>query len=257
MESKEIQQTFENWLRQYFPATTQSLSENETNLQANPPPPSSSSVSVSPNPTTQPTTNEHNNVVIQPENSNPNFPGLIINPELKNGSVKVFDNQALSIYVLKAVHQRQKVFRFQDTMFHIKIEQKNEHEQLFLQDLLEIFYETFKYILDHLKKFFSLADHNIAYLTLFQEPMVNGLNTGGFDIEHDSKENVNKLLAMLQQFLISNQELSLNNSFKVYINVLSIDKERYVSTKKRQQPSRIAKKIKKTQIFWNTQKIIK
>ena len=32
--------------------------------------------------------------------------------------------------------------------------------------------------LESIKTFYKPEDHNVAYLTLHQEPMVNGLNTG-------------------------------------------------------------------------------
>lgn len=118
-----------------------------------------------------------------------------------------------------------------------------------MQDLLEIFEQTFTYILKHLRAFFNLNNHNVAYLTLYQEPLVNGLNTGGFDIQEDSKKSVDRLLAMLEQYLISNQELSLNKSFKVYINVLSIDHDRYKATLKRKTKTTPLKKTKKVKVY--------
>jgi len=55
--------------------------------------------------------------------------------------------------------------------------------------------------------------------------MINGLNTGGFDIQDDNaaSEVTDRALTMLSQYLISNQNLELNSTFKVYVNILSVE----------------------------------
>jgi hypothetical protein len=92
--------------------------------------------------------------------------------------VKVFENDEIILYVKKAFHQRQKRFTLQDSLFHIKVEVKNETQKPLLKDLVQTLEEAFTFILNNIKTYFKKEDHNIAYLTLFQEPMVNGLNTG-------------------------------------------------------------------------------
>jgi hypothetical protein len=92
--------------------------------------------------------------------------------------VKVFENDQLTLYVKKAFHQRQKRFRLQDSLFHIKVKVKNQVQKPLLRDLVKVLEEAFTFILNNIRTFFKVEDHNIAYLTLFQEPMVNGLNTG-------------------------------------------------------------------------------
>ncbi len=92
--------------------------------------------------------------------------------------VKVFENDQVILYVKKAFHQRQKRFRLEDSLFHIKVEVKNQIKKPLLRDLVKVLQEAFTFILNNIRTFFRTEDHNIAYLTLFQEPMVNGLNTG-------------------------------------------------------------------------------
>jgi hypothetical protein len=92
--------------------------------------------------------------------------------------VKVFENDEIILYVKKAFHQRQKRFALQDSLFHIKVEVKNQNNKPLLKDLVQVLEEAFTFILNNIKTYFKPEDHNIAYLTLFQEPMVNGLNTG-------------------------------------------------------------------------------
>ncbi len=126
-------------------------------------------------------------------------------------------------------HQRQRRFRLQDHLYYIKVVVKKSDNSLppLLSDLLRLFEEGFTYILTNLSSFYNPNDHNIAFLTLFQEPMINALNTGGFVLHESVNEMVERVLKMLHQFLISNQSLRLNNTFKVYVKVLSIDHMRY------------------------------
>lgn len=118
----DIQQTFKNWLEQYFPAS--SVEGSEPSLPVVNERPSNLSPNIIDN-------EDHINNVANVNKEAELYPGLIKNPLLENGSIKVFENEALIIYVQKAVHQRQKNFRFQDTLFHIKIDQKDTHERLF------------------------------------------------------------------------------------------------------------------------------
>ncbi len=135
-------------------------------------------------------------------------------------------------------HHRQKRFQIEDHMFYIKLRVKPGQPPLLLVDFLEALQEGFNYILDNLRTFYNPDDHNIAYLTFFQTPMINGLNTGAFDIHEGSKEMVMRLLQILNQYLISNQSLTVNDTFKVYVKVLSINHLNF----KAQNPSRKKKK---------------
>jgi hypothetical protein len=141
------------------------------------------------------------------------------------------------------MHQRQKIFRIEDHIYYIKLRVKQGQEAPLLVDILEALVEGFNYILSNLRNFYDENHHNMAYMTLYQEPMVNGLNTGGFDIQENASEMVDRLLRMLNNFLISNQSMQVNETFKVYIKVLSIDHLNH----KKQNPQRkkvIKKKFK-------------
>lgn len=48
---------------------------------------------------------------------------------------------------------------------------------------------------------------------------------GGFDLQNSeaAAEITDRILSMLTQFLLSNQSLKLNETFKVFIKILSID----------------------------------
>ena len=91
----------------------------------------------------------------------------------------VFENNTLKMIVEKGAFKKQKNFRLQDHLFKFKIISKKPEESLpILTDLFEFLHAALVHIMESIKSFYKPEDHNIAYLTLHQEPMVNGLNTG-------------------------------------------------------------------------------
>lgn len=146
---------FQKWLKtinEHQPSET--LANKQINDQ--------NSVSVSENPT---------------DNSVKNIQRFSKDDLMNHNKIKIFENDALIVFIEKTIHQRLKKFQFLDNLFQIKILTKNDKPP-FLKDLLQTFDELFKFIIDHVKTFFNKEDHNAAYLTLCQDPMVNGINTG-------------------------------------------------------------------------------
>jgi len=98
---------------------------------------------------------------------------------LSNPTDIVYENENYRLIVEKSSFKKQKNFRLLDHLFKFKLEQKQTltHPPL-LTDLFDFFHAALLHILESIKTFYKKEDHNIAYLTLHQEPMVNGLNTG-------------------------------------------------------------------------------
>lgn len=95
------------------------------------------------------------------------------------GEIQLFENNSLIISIQKATHQRRTRFQLQDSLFKIKVHQKESVKKpLLLKDLLEVFEVAFKFILNNLRTYFTAENHHVAYLTMYQEPMINGINTG-------------------------------------------------------------------------------
>ena len=98
-----------------------------------------------------------------------------------------YENDSLKLIVEKSSFKRQKVFRLQDHLFKFKIVHKKPQEHLpLLSELFDFLHAALLHVLESVKSFYRKEDHNIAYLTLHQEPMVNGLNTGFYGLV-DSK----------------------------------------------------------------------
>jgi hypothetical protein len=139
-------------------------------------------------------------------------------------------------------------------MYHIKIKVKENTTQPLLFNLLDIFEKVFTFILRHLQTFFDSEDINEVYLTLFQSPMVNGLNSPAVRLQEDPKEVVQRVLDMLFRYLRSdnNIDLEINDTFTVYVHVLSID---HVQFKKTNPKPKVINRRKKYGSYRNTNNI--
>ena len=64
--------------------------------------------------------------------------------------------------------------------------------------------------------------------------MLSALNTGGYDIQDSetATEMTDRALTMLSQYLISNQSLQLNSTFKIYLKILSLEHMQSVPPRK-------------------------
>ena len=114
-------------------------------------------------------------------NSNPTPSTSQQNVTPQQPSDIVYENDFLRLKVEKGSFKKQKNFRLQDHLFHFKIEQKKTHESLpLLSEIFDFLHAALLHVLESTKTFYKPEDHNIAYLTLHQEPMINGLNTGLF-----------------------------------------------------------------------------
>jgi len=133
-----------------------------------------------------------------------------------------YEDDDLKLIVVKAAHLQEKRFRIEDHMFHLKLESKKPNMPL-LTNILRFLHLAFLFILNNIKSFYKPEDANICFMTLKQAPMISALNTSGF-LLHDqtsSTEMVDRLLSMLNQYLISHKTLQLNKTFKVYLKILS------------------------------------
>lgn len=84
----------------------------------------------------------------------------------------VYESNDYKIIVKREQHKRQKRFKLEDNLFHIKIVPLSEdNESPLLSEILDFLNRGLSYILQKLKLFFKANEHRIAYLTLYQQPM--------------------------------------------------------------------------------------
>lgn len=150
-----------------------------------------------------------------------------IDPQsLKNDQdLTFFENNSLSISIEKTRHKKQTKFSFLDSLFQIKITPKAEqtNNPLYFKDLLDILDKALKYIMRKLQGYFPDNPNALSFLTLYQDGMVNGLSTGGYSLAEESNELVDRLMQILYNFLLSDENLVVNNGFKIFVDVYSKD----------------------------------
>ena len=87
-----------------------------------------------------------------------------------------FENDSLKLIVVKSQFKRQVNFKLDDHLYHLLIEPKKK-APIRLMDILDFLHAAIIHILDEIKHSYKPEEHNVAYLTLHQEPLISGLTT--------------------------------------------------------------------------------
>ena len=99
--------------------------------------------------------------------------------KVTNPTDLVFENDALKLTIVSAVHKQERKFRLSDHMWHLLIVPKTASKKMpLLTDILNFLFVAFNFMLQQLKKFYNTKDKNIAFMTITQASMLNGLNSG-------------------------------------------------------------------------------
>jgi len=164
-------------------------------------------------------------------------------------NVTFFENDSLKLVIQKAEHKKFHKFSFLDSLFEVKILPKaaSKHS-LFFKDLLEMLDQSLKYILEKLQSFFPDNPNPLCFLTLFQDGMISGLSTGGYSLADESDKLVDRLMQILYNFLISNENLTVNNGFKIFVDVYS---KEHAKAKKNIYKGRRGQSLEEKKRFWS------
>ena len=85
----------------------------------------------------------------------------------------IFEDGNLQLTIEKGNHIKQRKFRLEDHLFYVKIKLKNPHSDVpLLRDILNFLEVGFDYIITQVQQFYNSDEHNVAYLTLYQQPMI-------------------------------------------------------------------------------------
>ena len=91
----------------------------------------------------------------------------------------VYEYNGLQLLVERGFFQRQKKFSLSDHLFYVKIRQiDNKLQPPLLKDIFIFLEKGFQHVLNNVRRFYNQEEHNIAFLTLHQAPMITALNTG-------------------------------------------------------------------------------
>lgn len=167
--------------------------------------------------------------------------------EKRNQGITFFENPSLKMSIKKSQYKRSHKFSLLDTLFKIQIiPKKDTTSPIYFKDLLDILDQGLNYIISKLKAYFPDNPEAITYLTLYQKGMLNGLSTGGYPLSSGSEEVVSKLLKMLSRFLTSNENVTVNNEFMIYVDIYSKNH----TTVKKKNIYKGRKQVGQSKNFW-------
>ncbi len=137
----------------------------------------------------------------------------------------VYEDDLFKIYVKAVSHKRVTRYSLSDHLFNVWVEPKQTKtlDPPLLFDLEEALEKALIHILDRLKDVYnSPLNQNQIYITVVEENILNGLNSGNYSLNTPSDKIVRWVLSMLYNYLKSDQTLKLSDSFKIQIKVLSV-----------------------------------
>ena len=94
---------------------------------------------------------------------------------------------------------------------------KNNKDYL-LRSLFALLSFGLKIVIESLQNKYPKTFENQIYTTIVQSGLLNGLNSGGYSLATPASSIVSHMLNMLENYLQSNENLTLDNSFKVLIS---------------------------------------
>ncbi len=133
----------------------------------------------------------------------------------------IFKNQTVSVKAKSVSHKRFTRFALQDHLYNIEVS-PNETKAPLVINLSRALKTSLIKVLDNLKQVYAKHLHHQVYVTIIENKILNGLNSGNYDINTPSFIIANRILSMLYNYLKSYQTLRLNPSFKIQIKVLSV-----------------------------------
>lgn len=147
---------------------------------------------------------------------------------------KVFQDETLIAYIRREHFKRQKIFRLDDAHYGVRFHYASDNaKQTYpsIMSLLSAFRKCLETIVGEIRRFYERQDegesdpekfHRQMYLTVISSSLLKSINSGNFSIHENESLIVSSLLHDLMSFLRSNQEVPLDNSFKVDIRILSV-----------------------------------
>lgn len=152
--------------------------------------------------------------------SNSDVSDVTISSESDNDETKVIvENKNIRIILRRARFRRFTRFNLDDHLFNIEILPRNNEEIEVLSVITLIEFAIQKSIA-LLKEEYASQHEQMFFLTVIDQQLNNGINSGGVDFNEDSEKIANFISLKLLRYLVqSNEHLKINNSFKIAIKI--------------------------------------
>ena len=170
---------------------------------------------------------EYRNLSREPRSPLPNdLPRYTHSPPIETGensdTETIFENRSFKVRLRQVEHRRNSRFNISDHLYDMTFEVK-DNRQFLLQDLFELINSALIKAISQLKEKYPNNYRNQLFTTIVQDGLLNGLNSGGYSMATNPQQIANHMLNMLESFVQSNEALTLNDSFKIVMKVISME----------------------------------
>lgn len=125
--------------------------------------------------------------------------------------------------IRRALHVKIHAWHLHDILYNVTIRQKKAAEPPpEISSLFDIFEHALKQIINEVKDYVGPEpEKNQILITICQEGLRNGINSGKFSLGEDSKHIANQTISQMRYWLSSFQGMRIKQSFKIQIQIYS------------------------------------
>ena len=176
--------------------------------------------------------------------NDPNKRAKLGNPYEEDTSV--YNDSTVKVTAKSIAHKRFTRFSVNDHLYNLSVTHLKEGNEPLVVNIANGLKTALKTVLDSLKLVYGKDLHHQVYVTIIENKILHGLNSGNYDINSPSSIIANRVLSMLYNYLKSYQTLRINPSFKIQVKVLSVPHMTHLETVGKLRNSSYQKQIYKT-----------
>ena len=146
-------------------------------------------------------------------------PVILQDPNIPYGETVIAEeNDQVKVTFSHVTFRRNLKFRLTDFQYSMKVEFKEESEDLLLKDAIPTLLAGLEKVIDQVKTTFEPFLNRNMYITLAQNGLTPGIRVGVTNLQNDStKEIVKKTQDKIYAVLESHQNLAVDTSLNIYL----------------------------------------
>ena len=146
-------------------------------------------------------------------------PVILEDPNIPYGETVIAEeNDQVKVTFSRVTFRRNLKFKLTDFQYSMKVEFKEESEDLLLKDAIPTLLAGLEKVIDQVKTTFEPFLNRNMYITLAQNGLTPGIRVGVTNLQNDStKEIVKKTQDKIYAVLESHQNLAVDTSLNIYL----------------------------------------
>ncbi len=150
----------------------------------------------------------------------------------------VYQDSSIVVTAQSVAHKRFTRFALNDHLYNLSITPSGHGKKPLILNISQALKGALKHVLNTLQTVYGKDLHHQVYVTIIENKILHGLNSGNYDINTPSDIIANRVMSMLYNYLKSFQTLRINPSFKMQVKVLSVPHMAYMESKLRKRKVR-------------------